>query len=105
VIFVDEISTLCKEAHNVGYIVTRNKHGQIELLASQPSMPDKPKPPARSRASEFYGFVAWASTSVLFVVYILWALFPDGWIEALGVDWYPSRYVDSVERQGHVNCH
>jgi phosphatidylinositol glycan class P protein len=52
---------------------------------------DKPRPPAKSRAPEFYGFVAWASTSVLFFVYILWALFPDEWIKALGVEWYPNR--------------
>ncbi|KXN86524.1 Phosphatidylinositol N-acetylglucosaminyltransferase subunit P [Leucoagaricus sp. SymC.cos] len=44
-----------------------------------------------SRAPEFYGFVAWASTSVLFVVYILWALLPDEWIVAMGVEWYPNR--------------
>lgn len=47
----------------------------------------------KTRAPEFYGFVAWASTSALFVVYILWALLPDEWIVALGVNWYPSRCV------------
>ncbi|KAJ3569187.1 hypothetical protein NP233_g5212 [Leucocoprinus birnbaumii] len=46
---------------------------------------------AKSRAPEFYGFVAWASTSFLFVLYVLWALLPDRWIVALGVDWYPNR--------------
>lgn len=48
---------------------------------------------AKSRAPEFYGFVAWASTSALFFVYILWALLPDECIVTLGVDWYPNRSV------------
>ncbi|EKM76745.1 hypothetical protein AGABI1DRAFT_78184 [Agaricus bisporus var. burnettii JB137-S8] len=65
----------------------------MDQSLSSSTAPDnlKPKLPAKSRAAEFYGFVAWASTSVLFVVYVLWALFPDEWIEALGVDWYPNR--------------
>ncbi|KAJ4000910.1 PIG-P [Lentinula boryana] len=45
----------------------------------------------RSRAPEFYGFVAWTSTSFLFVVYVLWALLPDKYIIWLGVEWYPNR--------------
>ncbi|KAJ8092859.1 hypothetical protein AAF712_014527 [Marasmius tenuissimus] len=45
----------------------------------------------RSRAPEFYGFVAWTSTSFLFVVFLLWALLPDEYILWLGIDWYPNR--------------
>ncbi|KIJ62170.1 hypothetical protein HYDPIDRAFT_115037 [Hydnomerulius pinastri MD-312] len=45
----------------------------------------------RSRAPEFYGFVAWASTSIVFVLYVLWALLPDDSIVWLGVNWYPNR--------------
>jgi len=45
----------------------------------------------RSRAPEFYGFVAWTSTSLAFVLYVLWALLPDDYIVWLGVEWYPSR--------------
>ncbi|KAF8174070.1 PIG-P [Pholiota molesta] len=45
----------------------------------------------RSRAPEFYGFVAWTSTYLLFVLYILWAVLPDEWIVWMGVTWYPSR--------------
>ncbi|KAF7980542.1 hypothetical protein HWV62_37683 [Athelia sp. TMB] len=45
----------------------------------------------RSRAPEFYGFVAWTSTYILFVLYLLWAILPDEYIVWLGVDWYPSR--------------
>lgn len=47
----------------------------------------------RSRAPEFYGFVAWTSTSFLFVVYVLWALLPDEYIVRAGVEWYPNRRV------------
>jgi hypothetical protein len=54
-----------------------------------------PLPPAesRSRAPEFYGFVAWAVTYLLFVLYFLWAILPDEWIIWLGVSWYPNRCV------------
>ncbi|KAF7316118.1 PIG-P domain-containing protein [Mycena indigotica] len=59
---------------------------------TSPTSPIAPYPPEyRSRAPEFYGFVAWTSTSFLYVVYLLWALLPDEWIKWLGVEWYPSR--------------
>ncbi|KAF5310794.1 hypothetical protein D9619_008064 [Psilocybe cf. subviscida] len=45
----------------------------------------------RSRAPEFYGFVAWTSTYLFFVLYILWAVLPDEWIVWTGVTWYPNR--------------
>ena len=47
----------------------------------------------RSRAPEFYGFVAWTSTYLLFVLYILWAILPEQYIERIGMIWYPSRCV------------
>ncbi|KAI0066879.1 PIG-P-domain-containing protein [Artomyces pyxidatus] len=53
--------------------------------------PPLPAPDDRSRAPEFYGFAAWFSTYLLYVLYLLWALLPDAWIRALGVQWYPSR--------------
>ena len=46
----------------------------------------------RSRAPEFYGFVAWSSTYLLFVLFILWGFLPDEWIVWSGVTWYPNRY-------------
>ncbi|KZW03341.1 PIG-P protein [Exidia glandulosa HHB12029] len=45
----------------------------------------------RSRAPEYYGFVAWTATAIAFALYLLWALLPDSWIQATGVTWYPSR--------------
>ncbi|OSD05237.1 PIG-P-domain-containing protein [Trametes coccinea BRFM310] len=63
---------------------------------TSPTAPLAPYPPvlptdSRSRAPEFYGFVAWASTYLLFVLYLLWAFLPDEHILALGVSWYPNR--------------
>ena len=70
------------------------------LLDSSPRSPTAPSswPPEpeerRSRAPEFYGFVAWTTTYLLFVLYILWALLPDEWIVWLGVTWYPNRWIE-----------
>lgn len=63
------------------------------METTSPVAPFPPEPPDehRSRAPEFYGFVAWTSTSVVFVLYVLWALLPDEYIVWLGVEWYPSR--------------
>lgn len=67
---------------------------------TSPTSPLAPFPPplpaeSRSRAPEFYGFVAWAVTYLLFVLYFLWAILPDEWIVWLGVSWYPNRYACS----------
>jgi hypothetical protein len=42
-------------------------------------------------AAEFYGFVAWLATAVLWFAYLLWALLPDKALRAIGITWYPSR--------------
>lgn len=42
-------------------------------------------------APEFYGFVAWLATAILWFIYILWALLPDSIIQGMGITWYPSR--------------
>ncbi|KAF9485123.1 PIG-P-domain-containing protein [Pholiota conissans] len=66
-------------------------------LDTSPRSPTAPYPwppqpeERRSRAPEFYGFVAWTSTYLLFVLYILWAVLPDEWIVWTGVTWYPNR--------------
>ncbi|THH00484.1 hypothetical protein EW026_g2072 [Hermanssonia centrifuga] len=58
-----------------------------------PLAPYPPLPPTdvRSRAPEFYGFVAWISTYLLFIFFLLWAILPDEYINSIGVSWYPSR--------------
>ncbi|SJL12931.1 uncharacterized protein ARMOST_16365 [Armillaria ostoyae] len=69
------------------------RRDSILTTPTSPLAPFPPLPPLelRSRAPEFYGFVAWTSTSLLFVVYLLWAVLPDEYIEWLGVTWYPNR--------------
>lgn len=68
-------------------------------LDTSPRSPTAPYPwppqpeEQRSRAPEFYGFVAWTSTYLLFVLYLLWAILPDAWIVRTGVTWYPNRCV------------
>ena len=57
-------------------------------LAAFPPQPEG----YRSRAPEFYGFVAWSSTYLLFTLFILWSFLPDEWIVWSGVTWYPNRY-------------
>ncbi|KAM5537594.1 hypothetical protein V8D89_008672 [Ganoderma adspersum] len=53
--------------------------------------PPLPPPATRSRAPEFYGFVAATGTYLVFALYLLWAFLPDDAILALGVTWYPNR--------------
>ncbi|KAJ6487744.1 PIG-P-domain-containing protein [Mycena sanguinolenta] len=65
-----------------------NPTSPLSPLAPYPPIPSSEY---RSRAPEFYGFVAWTSTSFLYFVYLLWALLPDEYIEWLGIKWYPSR--------------
>jgi phosphatidylinositol glycan class P protein len=59
-------------------------------------LPHLPDLSGRSRAPEFYGFVAWTSTSLAFCLYILWALVPDKYILWVGIDWYPNRFVSLI---------
>lgn len=37
------------------------------------------------------GFALYALTAMAFMAWILWAVLPDAWLHALGIDWYPSR--------------
>ena len=71
--------------------------GGREATLQEPTSPVAPlaAPPAstRTRAPEFYGFVAWTGTYLLFAAYLLWAFLPDARIHALGVSWYPNRCV------------
>jgi phosphatidylinositol N-acetylglucosaminyltransferase subunit P len=46
---------------------------------------------AGGRAPEFYGFVAWLVTLLVYFTYILWAILPDEIIKGVGIEWYPAR--------------
>ena len=65
-------------------------------LAAFPPQPEE----YRSRAGEFYGFVAWSSTYLLFALFILWSFLPDEWIVWSGVSWYPNRYIPLAALSG-----
>ena len=84
------------EGPNVGVGGAVHKEEPTSPVA--PLAPFPPVPPAasRTRAPEFYGFVAWTGTYLLFAAYLLWAVLPDAAIQALGVDWYPNRCVAIV---------
>ena len=72
------------------------EHPSETYLDSSPRSPTAPHrlpEERRSRAPEFYGFVAWTSTYLSFVLYILWAVLPDQYIVWIGITWYPNRYV------------
>ncbi|KAN0131703.1 PIG-P domain containing protein [Lactarius tabidus] len=75
------------------YMVSRKDRKDEPTSPTSPLARFPPLPPAesRSRAPEFYGFVAWAVTYLVFILYFLWAILPDKWIIRLGVTWYPNR--------------
>ncbi|GJJ14895.1 hypothetical protein Clacol_009165 [Clathrus columnatus] len=74
---------------------TATKEASKDSREQEPTSPLAPLAPfpniQRSRATEFYGFATLIMTSVLFVLYHVWALTPDHLIEATGMTWYPSR--------------
>ena len=76
--------------------MTKENSAVLEPPTS-PLMPLAPFPPppeedeSVGKAPQFYGFVAWMGTSLAWILYVLWALLPDKWIVATGVEWYPSR--------------
>ncbi|PWN26623.1 CIA30-domain-containing protein [Jaminaea rosea] len=45
--------------------------------------------PARLNGAK--GFALYAFSTVLLVAWSVWALVPEAWLKAVGVDWYPSR--------------
>ncbi|CAE6397985.1 hypothetical protein RSOLAG22IIIB_01476 [Rhizoctonia solani] len=72
------------------------------MNAGEPTSPISPvavyPPPAlpedthtSGTAAEFYGFVAWATTAILWFIYVFWALLPDSIIRSMGITWYPNR--------------
>lgn len=41
---------------------------------------------------EVYGFVGWVTTSVGFVLYLLWAFMPEAYLHAAGITYYPDKH-------------
>jgi phosphatidylinositol glycan class P protein len=44
-------------------------------------------------SKEIYGLIAVLGTYLSFGIYLVWALCPSTWLDAIGWTWYPSRYV------------
>jgi hypothetical protein len=60
----------------------------------------------RGATKEVYGFVAWIATFFLFGAYLLWAYLPESWLHAIGVTYYPDKYVSiSIEVQAWFGLH
>lgn len=95
----EAVARICKLTPTYNEAAIMAEHPSEIYLGLSPRSPTAPHrwPPEseerRSRAPEFYGFVAWTSTYLLFVLYILWAILPEQYIERIGIIWYPSRYV------------
>ncbi|CAE6420113.1 unnamed protein product [Rhizoctonia solani] len=77
--------------HNCNTIGPREPTSPTSPVAvyPPPAPPDNENAPGA--AAEFYGFVAWATTAILWFIYIIWALLPDSVIRGIGITWYPNR--------------
>lgn len=53
--------------------------------------PREPTDPAPTVESQ--GFVLYIGSLVAYVAYLVWAFLPEEWLEAIGIEWYPARYV------------
>ncbi len=50
-----------------------------------------PSPLAHRSSGEYYGFALFIFSTVLWVVWIGWALTPDEVLQSIGIAWYPNR--------------
>lgn len=53
--------------------------------------PREPTDPAPTVESQ--GFVLYIGSLVAYVMYLVWAFLPQRWLVAIGIEWYPSRFV------------
>ncbi|BGP32049.1 hypothetical protein JCM10296v2_003828 [Rhodotorula toruloides] len=51
--------------------------------------PREPTDPAPTVESQ--GFVLYIGSHVAYFAYLVWAFLPEPWLEAIGIEWYPSR--------------
>ncbi|KAJ3295043.1 hypothetical protein HK104_003048 [Borealophlyctis nickersoniae] len=43
-------------------------------------------------AREYYGFVVYLASFVVFAIYLVWAILPDSALKAVGITYYPTRH-------------
>ena len=58
-----------------------------------PPLPLEPTQNEELSSKEIYGLIAVLGTYLAFGIYLIWALCPPTWLDAIGWTWYPSRYV------------
>jgi phosphatidylinositol glycan class P protein len=46
----------------------------------------------KSNSTGVYAFVAWISSILVFIIFILWAFSPSELLRKVGITYYPSRY-------------
>lgn len=51
-----------------------------------------PTTPAQVPTYEYYGFVLYLFSSLVFLVYLLWSYLPSPFLHALGIYYYPNRW-------------
>ncbi|KAJ9617268.1 hypothetical protein H2200_000989 [Cladophialophora chaetospira] len=55
---------------------------------ANPPPPTSPKVPTH----EYYGFVLYLASTLVFLIYILWSYLPSPFLHALGITYYPNRW-------------
>ena len=57
-----------------------------------PPLPTETAKEEELSSKEIYGLIAVLGTYLAFGIYLVWALCPPSWLDAIGWTWYPSRY-------------
>ncbi|KAH3818538.1 phosphatidylinositol N-acetylglucosaminyltransferase subunit P-like [Dreissena polymorpha] len=48
--------------------------------------------PSPTPVRAIYGFVLYLAAYVVFVVYVIWAYFPEQWLDTIGFSYLPQKY-------------
>lgn len=69
---------------------------EVEKLLTECATPTgRSSTPSTKRGAsqvEVYGFVAWVTSGVLYLLYLSWAFLPNEWLEFIGITYYPDKY-------------
>jgi len=79
----------------------------LDPISPWPPLPSSQEAPFTEREKrdeeslspkEIYGLIAVLGTYLAFGIYLIWALCPSSWLDAVGWTWYPSRSVIAGQR-------